>query len=77
MYHYVLALVIILCIVFVSDIQIFNNPYMMGVLYLMFIFNALFVCKDNIAIGMLFAVLFVIAYVRFTTKKTRQYYVSQ
>ena len=68
MLHYVLALVLITAIVFVEDIDIFYNPYMISLLYLLFIFNTLFVCKDNIAIGLLFTVLFALAYVRYTQK---------
>jgi hypothetical protein len=63
--NYVLALVLILSIVFVEDIDILYNPWMIGFMMTLFVLTSLFYCKDNLGIGMLITVLFVLVYIRF------------
>lgn len=60
--HYSLALILITAIVFVEEIDVFRNFYMVAVLFALFVMNSLFVCQDNMPIGLLITCLFVLVY---------------
>jgi uncharacterized membrane protein YGL010W len=66
----VLAFVIICGIVFVEDIDIFYNRWIIGVLMLLFVLNALFICRDNILLGLLITILIGLAFVVYHRKTT-------
>jgi len=70
MYHYAIALVLIIAIVFVEDIDVLYGPYVFPVMCILFVLNTMFICKENLALGLLFDALFVVAYVCYA--KTRQ-----
>ena len=60
---------VLLAIVFVEEIDIFYNPWMIFCLFLVFAVNTVFMCKKDMTVGILIAVLFSLVIVRYQKLK--------
>lgn len=76
--NHILAIVLILTIVFVEDVNILYHPTMVVFIGTLFVASVLFYCQENIGLGMLLSVLFVLVYVQFCNEyygvKQREYF---
>jgi hypothetical protein len=68
--HYLIAFVLIITLVFIEDIDVLYNPFMIPILLLLFCFTLLFICKDNIGIGALLIGIVILVYVRLYSQRS-------
>jgi hypothetical protein len=66
---YFCAFVIILSIVFVEDIDIFYDTKVLSIFIFVFLFTTMFICNDNLSLGVLIIVLCILIFVRYQTIK--------
>ena len=67
--RYIIAFILVLTIVFIEDIDILYNPYMIPVNLLLLILTIIFVCNDSLATGALLISIFVLVYIQYFCRK--------
>jgi hypothetical protein len=67
--YYIIAFILILALVFVEDIDILYESYMIPVVFILLSLTILFICRDSIGIGMLLISIFILVIIRYYAKK--------